>query len=110
AHLHSLEESRKDGELSLPNGDRLRVTNLHKVFWPDLKLTKGDLLRYYVEVSPFALPVIADRPMIMRRFPNGVAQHAFYQQRHPDVDPKGVRREVLDEDVDPIDDDGGGRE
>ena len=110
AQLHALEESRRDGELSLPNGDRLRVTNLAKVFWPKLKLTKGDLLRYYVEVSPFALPVIADRPMIMRRFPNGIEQHAFYQQRHPDVVPKGVRREVLDEDVDPIDDDGGGRE
>jgi len=110
AQLHALEESRRDGELLLPNGDRLRVTNLAKVFWPNLKLTKGDLLRYYVEVSPFALPVIADRPMIMRRFPNGVAHHAFYQQRHPDPVPKGVRREVLDEEVDPIDPGEGGRE
>ncbi len=108
--LHALEESRKDGAIALPNGDTLRVTNLHKVFWPALGLTKGDLLRYYVEVSPFALPVIADRPMIMRRFPNGVEQHAFYQQRHPEVVPKGVRREVLDEDVDPIDPGEGGRE
>ena len=110
ARLHALEDARRDGELSLPNGDRLKVTNLHKVFWPELGLTKGDLLRYYVEVSPYALPVIDDRPMIMRRFPNGIAKHAFYQQRHPDRVPKGVRREILPEDVDPIDPEGGTRE
>jgi bifunctional non-homologous end joining protein LigD len=110
ARLHALEDARRDGELQLPGGHSLRVTNLAKVFWPALKLTKGDLLRYYVEVSPFALPVIADRPMIMRRFPNGVEQHAFYQQRHPEATPAGVRREVLDEDVDPIEPDEGGRE
>jgi bifunctional non-homologous end joining protein LigD len=110
AKLHAMEDTRKDGEIQLPNGDTLRVTNLHKVFWPTLKLTKGDLIRYYVEVSPFVLPVIADRPMIMRRFPNGVDNHAFYQQRHPEDVPKGVRREVLDEDVDPIDPGEGGRE
>ena len=110
ARLHALEDARKDGEIQLPGGGALRVTNLSKVFWPRLALTKGDLLRYYVEVSPFALPVIADRPMIMKRFPNGVEQHSFYQQRHPEAVPKGVRREVLDEDVDPIDPDEGGRE
>lgn len=110
ATLHTLEDSRKDGELLLPGKQRLRVTNLSKVFWPALKLTKGDLLRFYVEVSPFALPVIDDRPMIMKRFPNGVDQHAFYQQRHPEPPPPGVRREVLDEDIDPIDPGEGGRE
>jgi len=110
ARLHALEDARKDGELLLPGGDRLRVTNLSKIFWPALKLTKGDLLRYYVEVSPFVLPVIDDRPMIMRRFPNGIEQHAFYQQRHPEPVPAGVRREALDEDIDPIEPGEGGRE
>jgi bifunctional non-homologous end joining protein LigD len=110
AHLHALEEARKDADVLLPNGDTLRVTNLAKVFWPELKLTKGDLLRYYVEVSSLALPVIDDRPMIMKRFPNGVDKHAFYQQRHPEPAPRGVRREELPEDVDPIDPDDSGRE
>jgi bifunctional non-homologous end joining protein LigD len=110
AHLHALEDARKDGALRLPNGDTLRVTNLAKVFWPALKLTKGDLLRYYVTASPFALPVIDDRPMIMRRFPNGIDKHAFYQQRHPEAVPTGVRREELPETVDPIDPDDAGRE
>ena len=42
----------------------------------------------------------------MKRFPNGVAQSAFYQQRHPEDVPRGVRRERLPDDIDPIDEDG----
>jgi bifunctional non-homologous end joining protein LigD len=53
--LNELEDARKDGDLDLPNGDRLRVTNLAKVFWPELGITKGELLRYYVQVSPYLL-------------------------------------------------------
>ncbi|MEZ5319170.1 MAG: hypothetical protein R2752_17350, partial [Vicinamibacterales bacterium] len=108
--LHALEEARKDGEIHLPDGHRLRVTNLAKVFWPSLGLTKGDLLRYYVEASPYVLPAVDDRPLVMKRFPNGVDHKAFYQQRHPDDVPAGVRREVLPEDVDPIDPEEGTRD
>jgi hypothetical protein len=92
--LHELEDARKDGDLDLPNGDRLRVTNLAKVFWPELGITKGELLRYYVQVSPYLLPAVDDRPLVMKRFPNGVSKQAFYQQRHPEQTPPGVRREV----------------
>ena len=42
--LNELEDARKDGDLDLPNGDRVRVTNLAKVFWPELGITKGELL------------------------------------------------------------------
>jgi bifunctional non-homologous end joining protein LigD len=104
--LTRLEKSRKDGDLQLPNGDRLRVTNLAKPFWRALKISKGDVLRYYVEVSPYLLPVVDDRPMVMKRFPNGVDSHAFYQQRHPVDPPPGVRREVLPEDIEPITEEG----
>jgi bifunctional non-homologous end joining protein LigD len=106
ARLQALEDARKDGDLPLPNGDSVRVTNLAKVFWPDLKITKGDLLRYYVGVSPYLLPVVDDRPMVMKRFPNGVVKQAFYQQRHPESPPPGVRREVLPDDIEPIDEEG----
>jgi bifunctional non-homologous end joining protein LigD len=104
AQLRDLEDGREDADIKLPDGATLRVTNLAKVFWPELGLTKGDLLRYYAEVSPFLLPVIADRPLVMRRFPNGIAKSAFYQQRHPEDVPAGVRRERLPEDIDPPDD------
>lgn len=104
--LRGLEDAKKDGDLLLPNGDRLRVTNLRKVFWPELGITKGDLLRYYAEVASLILPVVADRPLVMRRFPNGIGRQAFYQQKHPEAPPAGVRREVLDPEVDPPDESG----
>ncbi|HEX7137371.1 MAG TPA: DNA ligase D [Vicinamibacterales bacterium] len=94
AQLTELEKSKRDGKLSLPDGDELAVTNLGKIFWPTLKLTKGDLFRYYARVAPHLLPVIADRPLVMKRFPNGVAAKPFYQHRAETV-PAGVRTEMV---------------
>ena len=93
--LRALEASRRDGLLELPGRETLRVTNLHKIFWPTLKLTKGDLFRYYVQVAPAILPAIADRPLVMKRFPNGIAAKPFYQHRAEDV-PEGVRIETIE--------------
>jgi bifunctional non-homologous end joining protein LigD len=73
--------------------------NLHKVFWPGPKFTKGDLMRYYLEVAPYILPVLEDRPLVMKRFPNGVRGKAFYQQRAPEPVPEGVRVETLPDDT-----------
>jgi bifunctional non-homologous end joining protein LigD len=113
AQLRTLEDARRDGELTLPNGDRVKVTNPAKVFWPDPaspksrggeggKLTKGDLLRYYVEVSPLILPAVADRPLVMKRFPNGVTGKPFYQHRlREEKPPAGVRVETLPDDLNP---------
>jgi bifunctional non-homologous end joining protein LigD len=88
--LRALEDRRTDGTIDLPGGGRLAVSNLHKVFWPKQKLTKGDLLRYYAQVAPMILPAVADRPLVMKRFPNGIAGPPFYQHRAPNV-PGGVR-------------------
>jgi bifunctional non-homologous end joining protein LigD len=101
--IRLLEDSRRDGTIELPDGSRLGITNPAKIFWPKLKLTKGDLLRYYAEVSPFLLPAVADRPLVMKRFPNGIAGPAFYQQRSRlEKPPAGVRIETLPDDLDPI--------
>lgn len=103
AQLRALEDARRDGTIQLPDGERLGVTNLSKVFWPAAKLTKGDLLRYYAEVAPLILPAVADRPLVMKRFPNGVDAPAFYQQRSRlEKPPPGVRIETLPDDLDPI--------
>jgi bifunctional non-homologous end joining protein LigD len=96
--LHDLEARKADGAVVLPDGDRLDVGNLQKVFWPNGRLTKGDLMRYYVRVSPFILPVVADRPLVMKRYPNGIAGSAFYQQRAPEPAPPGVRVETVEGD------------
>lgn len=95
AQLNDLEERRRDGRLLLPDDETLDVTNLQKLFWPGPKYTKGDLLRYYARMAPLLLPVVADRPLVMKRLPNGVEGQSFYQHRAPDVYPKGVRVEAV---------------
>ena len=92
--LRVLEDARRDGVLALPDGGRVSVSNLHKPFWPKLKLTKGDLLRYYARVAPVILPAVADRPLVMKRYPNGIGGQWFYQHRVVDV-PEGVRTELV---------------
>jgi DNA ligase D-like protein (predicted polymerase) len=66
----------------------LNLTNLDKVFFPRRGLTKGDLIRYYVDLAPAVLNHVARRPMQMKRYPNGVEGEFFYQKRvpvpHPD--------------------------
>jgi bifunctional non-homologous end joining protein LigD len=66
----------------------VRVTNLHKVFFPELGLTKADLIGYYVDVAPCVLHHVRRRPMQMKRYPDGVDGFFFYQKRvprpHPD--------------------------
>jgi len=96
--LTALEKARKNGRITLPDGDTLDVTNLHKVFWPEGRRTKGDLLRYYARISPLILPVVDDRPLVMKRMPDGVTGEAFYQHRAPEPVPPGVRVETLPDD------------
>jgi bifunctional non-homologous end joining protein LigD len=98
--LNTIEHDRGSGLLHLPEGITLDVSNLRKVFWPKLKITKGDLMRYYARIAPFILPVVNERPLIMKRFPNGIAGPAFYQQRAPEKVPPGVSVATLPDDKD----------
>ena len=96
--LDDLQARKKGGKVALPDGDILEVTNLDKIFWPKHRRTKGDLLRYYTRVAPLILPVLADRPLVMKRLPNGVDGPSFYQHRAPEPVPPGVRIETLPDD------------
>ena len=91
AQLEDLERSRRRGALVLHDGARVPVGNLHKVFWPEPGITKGELLRFQLRMAPLLLPVVADRPLVMKRFPNGVDGKSFYQHRAPDPLPDGLR-------------------
>jgi DNA ligase D len=61
----------------------VELTNLDKVYWPDEGYTKGDLIKYYYGIAPHLLPYLKDRPLILKRFPEGIAADFFYQH---DVD------------------------
>jgi bifunctional non-homologous end joining protein LigD len=61
----------------------LRLTNLDKPFWPELGITKGDLIDYYREIAPVLVPHLAKRPFTMRRYPDGAAGKSFFQKDAP---------------------------
>ncbi len=73
--------SKGSSKLSIPSGEidvevsvggrTVKLTNLQKPFWPELGITKGDLLQYYADVSPVLLPHLEDRAMVMKRYPHG---------------------------------------
>lgn len=60
-----------------------RLTNRRKIFWPDDGLTKGDLLDYYRDVAPVLLPHLADRPVVLARYPDGIYGRWFFQHHAP---------------------------
>ena len=72
------------------DGHTIRLTNLEKVLFPEDGFTKADLIRYYTEVSPFLIPVIHDRPLTMKLFPDGIAAMHFYQRDKPDFTPRWI--------------------
>jgi bifunctional non-homologous end joining protein LigD len=95
--LDAIEREGGDGVVALGKGKQLSVSNLGKVYFPADGITKGDLLRYYAETARYILPAMKDRPLVLRRFPNGIEGQAFYQQT-PDADtPEGVRVETIRE-------------
>ena len=66
------------------------MTNLRKIFWSDLKLSKGDLLQYYADVADVLLPHLHDRAMVMKRYPNGAAGPFFFMKRAPSPRPAWI--------------------
>jgi bifunctional non-homologous end joining protein LigD len=73
---------------SLAELEGLALTNLDKIYWPKEKYTKGDLLDYYKSVSVFILPYLKNRPIMLRRYPDGIEGNSFYQKNiafsHPE--------------------------
>jgi bifunctional non-homologous end joining protein LigD len=73
----------------------VKFTNLDKVFWPDEKYTKGDLIEYYRAISPWLLPFLKDRPVVMTRFPDGINGKQFFQKDAPGFAPDWLRTERM---------------
>jgi bifunctional non-homologous end joining protein LigD len=73
------------------DGRELTISNLDKVFYPTSGFTKGEMIDYYVRIAPFMLPHLADRPLTMKRFPDGVDGSFFFEKHAPKHAPKWVR-------------------
>lgn len=69
----------------------IAFSNLRKVYWPEERYTKGDLIDYYRAVSPWLLPYLRNRPLVMTRFPDGIEGKSFYQKDAPEFAPAWVR-------------------
>ncbi len=76
-------------------GPRLKPTNLRKVFWPAEGYTKADLIEYYERIAAWMLPYLRDRPLVLTRFPDGIAGKSFYQKDAPEFAPAWVRTERI---------------
>lgn len=72
------------------SGRTVRLTNLNKLFWPELKIAKRDLIQYYGDVSSVLLPHLKDRAMVMKRYPNGAAGDFFFMKRAPSPRPPWI--------------------
>src|SRR5471030_654347 len=78
------------------DGKEVRLTNLRKIFWPELGLAKGDLLQYYADVAHVLLPHIHDRAMVMKRYPHGAAGEFFFMKRAPSPRPAWIEICTID--------------
>jgi bifunctional non-homologous end joining protein LigD len=98
SQLSAIEEKGGEGSLDLGGGKALKVSNLNKVFFPKEKYTKGDVMRYYSSIADFILPTMKDRPLVLKRFPNGIDGESFYQQKASETTPSDVRVEIIETD------------
>src|SRR5437762_6175241 len=77
------------------NGRKVQVTNPDKLYFSQARITKLDLVRYYLAVAPGALAGIRDRPIVLKRFVDGAEGEAFYQKRAPEKRPDWLRTVTL---------------
>jgi len=80
----------RDAEVTA-SGHAVSLTNLEKVFWPRLGITKGDLLGYYASVASVLIPHLHDRAMVMKRYPNGATGKCFFMKRAPTPRPDCIQ-------------------
>ena len=95
--LRRIEREGGDGTLTLAGGVSLEVTSLDKPYFPEDGVTKGGVMRYYARLAPAILPAIADRVLVLRRYPTGIHGPYFHQHDPGEHVPAGVRVERVAE-------------
>jgi bifunctional non-homologous end joining protein LigD len=81
----------------LTDGRRLKISNWEKVLYPKTGFTKGDLVTFYAEIAPILVPHLRDRPLTLKRYPNGVEQQYFYEKQSPSHRPDWVQTSKIGE-------------
>ena len=79
----------------LLDGRRLKLSNWDKVLYPKVGFTKGELISYYARVAPAVLPHLHDRPLTLKRYPNGVEKQHFYEKQSPSHRPEWVQTKQI---------------
>ena len=76
---------------------KVKLTNLDKVFYPDVNVSKGQVIEYYIKMAPKMLPIIADRPLVLTRYPNGVNgdKFSFFEKDAPQGTPEWVKIKTI---------------
>jgi bifunctional non-homologous end joining protein LigD len=91
AASRALQSKELSGDIHIKAGkDAVALTNLDRIYWPEDGYTKGDLVRYYFEIAKYILPYLKDRPLILKRYPNGISKSSFHQHDADDA-PEFVR-------------------
>jgi bifunctional non-homologous end joining protein LigD len=91
-----LAESLEEARIKV-DGQDLKLTHLGKVYYPKDGYTKRDLLNYYDGVSKLLLPHLKDRPLSLKRYPNGIDEPFFFQKNSPETYPAWLRYETVDD-------------
>ncbi|MDR7544295.1 MAG: DNA ligase D [Armatimonadota bacterium] len=73
----------------------VRISNPGKVFWPEEGYTKVDIIHYYEALAPLLLPYLKDRPVVLTRYPDGIAGKSFFQKDVPPFVPSWIRTERI---------------
>src|SRR6185437_16002946 len=90
-----LEEPAPGPKPQAPSPREVKFSNLDKVFWPEERYTKGDLIEYYRSMAPWLLPYIKDRPVVLTRYPDGINGKSFFQKDAPAFVPDWIRTERI---------------
>ena len=72
-------------------GFNIRLTNVDKVLWPEYGITKGDYIKYLVDISPYILKYLQDRAIVFTRYPDGIHGKSFYQKNCPNYAPEWIK-------------------
>jgi bifunctional non-homologous end joining protein LigD len=95
AELQEIEDGSGDGIVQLARDSSLKVSSLDKILFPKPKVTKGEVMRFYASVWPYLRGVLNDRPLSLKRFPDGVDGEFFFQQKAPPNPPEVLRVETV---------------